>query len=316
MVDLDTSTTDWLAFVAQLGDSARVRMLRLLELEELGVGELAKIVQLPQSTVSRHLKALHEHGWIQKRSEGTASLYRVQLDVLETDQQQLWKTTRDRLRGNAALKGDDARLGEVVANRRFDSRAYFGRIGGEWQEIRAELFGNGFGGEALLSLIDPSWVVADLGCGTGDVARRLAPVLDQVIAIDREAAMLKACSKRLAGFENVHIMEGDLEQLPLEAGALDAGVISLVMHHIVDPMVIINEAARVIRPGGLLLVLDMVAHDREDYRFTMGHAHLGFDEATVASWVDASDFSRIRYRHLPPNTEGRGPGLFVASLFR
>jgi len=291
-------------------------MLRLLELEELGVGELAKIVQLPQSTVSRHLKALHEHGWIQKRSEGTASLYRVQLDVLEDDQQRLWETTRNRLGGNAALKGDDARLREVVSHRRVDSRAYFGRVGGEWQDIRTELFGTGFGKDALLSLVDPTWVVADLGCGTGDVARSLAPVLDQVIAIDREEAMLKACRKRLAEFDNVRIIEGDLERLPLEDGALDAGVLSLVMHHIAEPLVIVQEAARVIRPGGVLLVIDMVAHDREDYRFTMGHAHLGFDEAAVRSWAEGSDFARMRYRHLPPSTEGRGPGLFVASLFR
>lgn len=315
MAELDTSATEWLAFIAQLGDSARVRMLRLLELEELGVGELSRIVQLPQSTVSRHLKALHDHGWIQKRSEGTASLYRVQLDVLEADQQQLWETTRTRLSGNAALSGDEARLREVVANRRIDSRAYFGRVGGEWQEVRTELFGSGFGADALLSLINPSWVVADLGCGTGDVARRLAPVLDRVIAIDREPAMLEACRKRLAEFDNVEVMEGDLESLPLETDSLDAAVIMLVMHHMENPEAIVREAGRAIRSGGVLLVVDMVAHDREDYRFTMGHAHLGFDEAVVESWMENTDFTRVRYRCLPPNTEGKGPGLFVASLF-
>lgn len=301
--------------IAQLGDSARVRMLRLLELEELGVGELASIVQLPQSTVSRHLKALHDHRWIQKRSEGTASLYRLQLEVLEPDQKQLWETTRSRLGSNSVLSEDEVRLQEVVANRRIDSRAYFGRVGGEWQEVRTELFGNGFGADALLSLVDPKWIVADLGCGTGDVARRLAPVLDRVIAIDREPSMLKACRKRLKDLENVEIIQGDLESLPLESNSLDAAVIMLVMHHMEDPVAIVREAHRVIRKGGVLLVVDMVAHDRDDYRFTMGHAHLGFDEQDVQSWLNSTNFSNMRYRRLPPQPEGKGPGLFVASLF-
>lgn len=301
--------------IAQLGDSARVRMLRLLELEELGVGELASIVQLPQSTVSRHLKALHDHRWIQKRSEGTASLYRVQLEALDPDQKQLWETTRSRLGSNSALSEDEVRLHEVVGNRRIDSRAFFGRVGGEWQEVRTELFGIGFGADALLSLLDPTWVIADLGCGTGDVARRLAPVLDRVIAIDREPSMLTACRKRLKDLDNVEIMQGDLESLPLESGSLDAAVIMLVMHHMEDPIAIVREAHRVIRKGGVLLVVDMVAHHREDYRFTMGHEHLGFDETDVQSWLNSTDFLHMRYRRLPPQPEGKGPGLFVASLF-
>ena len=89
----------------------------------------------------------------------------------------------------------------------------------------------------------------------------------------------------------------------------------LVMHHMENPLQIVHEVGRVIRPGGVLLVVDMVAHEREDYRFTMGHAHLGFDEKTIHAWASSSDFKRASYRVLPPHTQGKGPGLFVASLF-
>ena len=314
--DKDERAVDWLAIIAQLGDFARVRMLRLLEEQELGVGELARIVQLPQSTVSRHLKALHEHDWIVKRSEGTASLYRLHRDSLEEDQLQIWETTSNRIKANPSLIDDQLRLKEVLASRRVDTRDFFGKIGGEWHDIRRDLFGTGFGFQALLGILHPDLKVADLGCGTGDVSVMLAPVVSEVFAIDREPAMLEACAKRLEEHSNVECIQADLVDLPFEDGTLDAGVIMLVLHHMSNPIDIVQEAGRAIRPGGVLLIVDMVAHDREDYRVTMGHEHLGFSEAELQSWADAAEFSQMRYRRMRPHTEGRGPGLFAAALFK
>ncbi|MFB0985231.1 MAG: metalloregulator ArsR/SmtB family transcription factor, partial [Phycisphaerales bacterium] len=199
---------EWLANLTQLGDLARVRLLRLLEQTELGVGELATAAQLPQSTVSRHLKALHDHGWILKRSEGTASLYRLDEKSLDPDFCGLWETTRNRLASSPIFADDATRLKEVLGSRRTDSRAFFGRIGGEWHEIRHELFGTGFGAEAMLGFLNPSWIVADLGCGTGDAAERLAPVVAEVVAVDREEAMLDASRKRLREFNNIRYVQG------------------------------------------------------------------------------------------------------------
>ena len=170
----DGRPDEWLQALAQLGDLARVRLLWLVELAELGVGvgELATAAQLPQSTVSRHLKALQEHGWIVKRLEGTSSYYRLRQE-LDPDLRRLWETTRDRVAEGPAFADDEARLTEVLSNRRTDSQAFFGRIGGEWHELRRELFGTGFGAEAMLGLLDPDCVIGDLGCGTGDVTERL-----------------------------------------------------------------------------------------------------------------------------------------------
>ncbi len=312
----DERPAEWLATLAQLGDVARVRLLRLVEQAELGVGELATAAQLPQSTVSRHLKALHEHGWIVKRSEGTASLYRLLPQALDADLRRLWETTRNRVADGPIFADDAARLAEVLLARRSDSQAFFGRVGGEWHEMRRELFGTGFGPEAMLGLLDPDWVVGDLGCGTGDAAERLASVVREVVAIDREPSMLEACRRRLGEHDNIRFVESDLMALPLPDASLDAAVIMLVLHHVADPVAVLAEVGRVLKPRGRVLVVDMVSHERDEYRHDMGHQHLGFDEAAVASWEVGAGFVRSTWRRLRPSREGKGPGLFAAGLFR
>ena len=307
---------EWLETLSLLGDVARVRLLRLVEQAELGVGELAIAAQLPQSTVSRHLKALHEHGWIIKRVEGTASFYRLLPKALDADLRQLWETTRDRVIASPVFTDDANRLKQVLASRRGDSQAFFGRIGGEWHEMRRELFGTGFGPEAMLGLFDPDWVVADLGCGTGDVSQRLAPIVREVIAIDREPAMLDACRKRLGKADGIQFIEADLTALPLEDGSLDAAVIMLVLHHIAEPLKVMVETSRVLKPGGRALIVDMVGHERDDYRHDMGHQHLGFNEQMVRGWAAPAGFDRSTWRRLPSSPEGKGPGLFAAGFFK
>ena len=307
---------EWLATLAQLGDLARARPLRLVEQAELGVGELAAAAQLPQSTVSRHLKALHEHGWIIKRSEGASSFYRLLPQSLDPDLRRLWENTRDRVASGPGFADDAARLSEVLASRRTDSQAFFGRVGGEWHEMRQELFGTGFGPEAMLGLLDPDWVVADLGCGTGDATERIAPVVREVIAVDREPAMLQACRKRLGSRNNIRFVEAALRSLPLENASLDAAVIMLVLHHLPDPVAVLTEISRVLRPGGRVLVVDMVSHEREEYRHDMGHQHLGFEESIVRGWTATAGFDRSTWRRLRPSPGGRGPGLFAAGLFK
>ncbi|MBC03736.1 MAG: ArsR family transcriptional regulator [Phycisphaerae bacterium] len=307
---------EWLATLSLLGDVARVRLLRLVEQAELGVGELAIAAQLPQSTVSRHLKALHEHGWIVKRVEGTASFYRLVPGALDADLRQLWETTRDRVISGPVFTDDANRLEQVLSSRRGDSQGFFGRIGGEWHEMRRELFGTGFGPEAMLGLIDPDWVVADLGCGTGDVSQRLAPIVREVIAVDREPAMLEACRKRLDGADGIRYVEADLAELPLSEGSIDAAVIMLVLHHVAEPLEVLAEVSRVLRPGGCALIVDMVRHERDEYRHDMGHLHLGFDEQTVSGWAEPAGFARSTWRRLSSSPEGKGPGLFAAGFFK
>jgi ArsR family transcriptional regulator len=269
---------------------------------------------MPQSTVSRHLKLLHDAGWIERRSEGTASLYRMDRDTLPPSAAALWEVVRAQLAASPTLEEDDRRLAEVLAERRTDSREFFGRLGGEWDRLRRELFGDSFTAEALLGFLDPGWVVADLGCGSGSTAEYLAPVVRRVIAVDREPAMIAAARKRLARYGNVVFREDDVTALSLPDGHADAAILSLVMVYVPDPLAAVRETARILRPGGCAMIVDMVAHDRESYRHTMGHQHLGFDEAEVARWAAAAGLAAPRYLRLRPDTAARGPGLFAATM--
>jgi ubiquinone/menaquinone biosynthesis C-methylase UbiE/DNA-binding transcriptional ArsR family regulator len=289
----------------------RVRLLRLLELEELGVGELERVLQVPQSTVSRHLKLLRDAGWVQLRKDGTASLVALS-DALDADARNLWELVKAQTDGDHA--DDGLRLAAVLAAREVDSRAFFGRVAGQWHQLRQELFGHGFMGAALAALLPRELVVADLGCGTGEALEALAPVVDRLIGVDREPAMLEAARRRLVGQPHVELRQGSLEEPPLEAGEIDVALIMLVLHHVQDPGAALAGAARALRAGGRVVVLDMVAHDRDEYRRTMGHAHLGFEEAQIRRWGREAGLELRSWRVLAPDPEASGPLLFLGVL--
>jgi ArsR family transcriptional regulator len=177
--------------------------------------------------------------------------------------------------------------------------------------MRLELFGRR-ADVALLGLLDESWTVADLGCGTGAVAQALAPFVRQVIAVDESSAMLGAARKRLHGAGNVDLRNGRLEALPLADGEVDVALLFLVLHYAAEPAKVIAEAVRVLRPGGRLLVLDMMPHDRQDLKQTMGHLWQGFDSKTLGGWMESAGLEGFRYNPLPADTEAKGPLLFAA----
>jgi ArsR family transcriptional regulator len=138
----------------------------------------------------------------------------------------------------------------------------------------------------------------------------------RVVAVDASAEMLAAARRRLAGVETVELRRGDLEQLPVDDDELDVAVLFLVLHYIVEPARALAEAARALRPGGRLLVVDMMPHDREEYRQQMGHVWLGFAEAQLADLLREAGLEAVRYRPLPADAEAKGPVLFAASAIR
>jgi ArsR family transcriptional regulator len=299
-----------------LSDMTRLRVLRLLESEALSVGELAQVLQLPQSTVSRHLKVLAETMWVVRRSEGTAGFYRMLLDDLSAESRALWVAVREQIPGTHEVEEDQRRLRSVLAERRTDSLSFFGRFAGEWDHLRNELFGGRFTSLALLSLLRSDWTVADLGCGTGNASELLAPVVERVVAVDVSGPMLDAARERLKDAANVTFVEAVAEKLPIPDRTIDAAVAVLVLHHIADPAAFLGESARVLRTaraGGTLLIVDMVEHDRAEYRQTMGHQHLGFSSQAMTRLLKTAGFTDIHYRELPSEPDAKGPGLFVAT---
>lgn len=302
--------------LAALGDLTRCRMLLALERQELTVSELCAVVQLPQSTVSRHLKTLLDESWLTSRRDGTSRLYTLALDDLDPAARRLWLLVRDQVAATPAADQDHRRLRGVLAGRRTRSQAFFSSAAGRWDKVRDELFGSTYHLRALVGLVDPEWIVGDLGCGTGQVSEALAPYVRRVIAIDESGEMLKAARRRLKPYANVQVQRGDLEALPIDDGRLDAAVLLLVLHHVAEPGNALREAARVLRPGGRLLIGDMLPHDREQYRQQMGHVWLGFAEAQMQEYLEEAGFSGVQIRPLPPDPAAKGPTIFVATAER
>jgi ubiquinone/menaquinone biosynthesis C-methylase UbiE len=233
---------------------------------------------LPQSTVSRHLKTLLDAGWVTSRREATSRYYTLRIEGRGQSARRLWTLLRDQVGGTAAADQDARRLRTVITQRQSKSREFFESAAGQWDKLRDDLFGRASHLQALPGLLDPDWTIGDLGCGTGQVAALLAPFVARVVAVDRSEDMLQAARRRLRECSNVEVRRGELESLPIADGELDAATLLLVLHHLPGPAEALREAARVLRPGGTVLICDMLPHDREEYRQQMGHVWLGFGE--------------------------------------
>jgi ArsR family transcriptional regulator len=290
-------------------------MLLLLDRHELTVSELCGIVQLPQSTVSRHLRALADGGWVAARAEGTSHPYVMTRD-LDPAARRLWLLVREQVGQTAAAQQDARRLQSVLADRRTKSQEFFSSSAGGWDRLRAELFGDRFHLFALGALAGDSWVVGDLGCGTGQVSAALAPFVSRIVAVDASAAMLQAARKRLRAHDNVDLRRGELEELPLDDGRLDLAVLTLVLHHVPEPERALREVCRVLKPGGRAAIVDMMPHDREVYRQQMGHVWLGFEDETLRTLLKGAGFEDLRIVPLPTEPAAKGPALFVATAHR
>ena len=301
------------AKLSAIADEVRLRAARLLEAEELTVGELAEVLQLPQSTASRNLKTLASAGWLTSRQMGTSTLYRLTLDDLGAGERALWVALRQQTEGEAWVEEDDRRLGSVLEARKTDSIGFFGRVGGEWDKVRRDLFGDGFTANAMLSLIPSEWTLADLGCGTGNASAHIAPHVKEVIAVDQSETMLESAARRLEGHTNVRFVRGSFESIPLGDASVDACIAALVFHHIDELGGPFREMRRITRPGGTALVIDMFEHGRSEYRDTMGHRHLGFSEETITELFTASGFAPPRIYAIPVRKGSKGPSLFSAS---
>ena len=302
--------------LAALADPTRSRLLLLLDRHELTVGELCSALQLPQSTVSRHLKTLADESWVTARAEGTSRRYTMPGSALDPNARRLWHLVRDQVGATPSARQDLSRAERVLHERRTTSQSFFSTRAGQWDKVRAELYGSSADLTPLAALLDPTWTVGDFGCGTGQTTAALAPFVERVIAVDESSAMLGAARKRLAGNDNVEVRGGRLEDLPIDDASLDAAVLSLVLHFVVDPTLVLTEAARVLKAGAPLLVVDMLPHERDDYRAAMGHLWLGFAAEQLSAWFTDAGFENTRVVPLPPDPAAKGPSLFTARAVR
>jgi ubiquinone/menaquinone biosynthesis C-methylase UbiE/DNA-binding transcriptional ArsR family regulator len=296
-----------------LADPTRLRLLRLLERHELGVAELCDVVQLPQSTVSRHLKMLGDEGWVRSRSEKTANLYSMPVAELDSGARRLWQVAREQMDGWIALSQDQLRLTRRLDAKSQGAQRFFAGAAGEWDRMRAALYGTLFAREALLALLPREWAVADLGCGTGTLTTELAGLVRRVYGVDQSAAMLKTARRRTAELGNVDLRQGSLEVLPLEDACCDAALAILALTYVADVPRALREAARILRPGARLVLVDLLRHDREDFRRQLGQQHPGFEPDVLCGWLKDAGLTEPHCRPLAPEAGAKGPALVLAS---
>lgn len=286
-----------------VSDPVRLRLLQLLSAEELSVGELVRILDLPQSSVSRHLKALKEEGLVADRPEGPATYYRASIEADVGDgETHLRDALAGMLREGELSPADRDGLARVLALRTATGDQFFDRIGLRWDVLREECFGPTFHLEAFIGLLPADWTVADLGTGTGYLLPVLGRHFQRVVAVDNSRAMLDLAERRVteAGVQNrVELKEGTLEQLPLSNGEVDLAVALLMLHHLPDVPAALVEVARVLKPDGQLLVVDLHEHTNETFRVRMADRRSGIAPAQLYTWLQAAGFQHSRHWDLP-----------------
>lgn len=306
-----TASLDWLTTLA---DATRVRLLCLLEQEELSVSELCSVVQLPQSTVSRHLKVLIADQWLASRRDGTNHLYRIDRSLWNENRDSLWQWVRQQA-DSPTTELDQQRLAGVLAERS-RSEVFFSSAAEQWDKLRVELFGKQLDAVAMAACLPSNAVVGELGCGSAPLCQLVAPFVETAYAIDNSVAMLSAARSSLAHYNNVHLRSGTLTDLPLEDSILDAAWLVLVLAYLPDPVAVLREVARVLKPNRSLVMVDLLPHERTAYKLEMGHLRLGVNREVLTDWLEQAGLKLMRYFPIPPDSQAKGPALFSAVATR
>ena len=285
-----------------VADPNRLRILLLLRDEELSVAELQEILAMGQSTISTHLSLLKQAGLVEDRRTGKSSLYRINAGAAEGILADLLNETRHEI-PEAGV--DQAAMRRVLRKRQDRMRAFFdsvaGRLGKDyvpgksWKSLA----------EALLRLMPPM-VIADLGAGEGAFALLLAQRAAKVIAVDTSAKMIEVGRDQALrhGIENVEFRLGDMEELPIDSASVDIVFFSQSLHHALHPERAVTEAARILKPSGRIVILDLVKHRFEEARELYADEWLGFSEPELEAMLEKAGFLNVQTSvvHKEPET--------------
>src|SRR5882757_4385918 len=276
-----------------LSDPTRLRLVALLEREELSVNELQEVTRLGQSRISTHLGLLADCEMVSSRREGKRTFYKLNpnADAVAGEFIQL------AIRGAHELaehSHDQINLKRVLNRRKEQAQVYFNQIAGRFDRV----YGPGRSWQAfghLLLRILPPLIVADLGAGEGLLSELIARRAKKVIAVDNSEKIVAfgAAKAKKNGLKNLEFRLGDLENPPIEADSVDLVVLSQALHHAAEPAKAIAATHRILKPGGQLLVLDLLKHKFEQAHELYGDRWLGFAESDLHRWLEAAGFKKI-----------------------
>ena len=295
------------ATLKSAGEPTRLRILALLGEAELTVSDLTEILRQSQPRLSRHLRLLTEAGLVDRFREGSWAFFRL---GERGGTSELARTLIGRLKtDDAIVLRDRERLAAVRANRAAAAQNYFRRHAAEWDRIRRLHVADAAVESAIRAALadKPIRSLLDLGTGTGRMLELFGPDIERGLGLDLSLDMLALARARLdrAGLRHCSVRHGDIYDLALPRDSFDVVIIHQVLHFLDDSARAIAEAARVLRPGGRLLVVDFAPHDLEFLREEHAHRRLGFAAETVTQWLEAAGLDVLRQETLPPGPQGK-----------
>ena len=282
-----------------LADATRLRILALLRSMELSVGELAQVLGQSQPRVSRHVKILCDAGLAERRKEGSWVFVALG-DPARTGPMLAALDGWSDSTPDHWMVADTARLAAVRADRAAAAGEWFEANAGQWDAIRSLHVAESEVEQAIARVLGQGRLgrLIDIGTGTGRMLELFAPAADTALGIDRSSEMLRLARVKLASVPNTELRQADLYALPLGDAAADVAIIHHVLHFAQQPGAAIGEAARVLLPGGRLLIADFAPHDREELRAREGHTRLGFSDEQMLGWFDAASLAPVQVETL------------------
>ncbi|GJE59824.1 ArsR/SmtB family transcription factor [Methylobacterium trifolii] len=299
------SFPDALGVLRAAAEETRLRILALLSDGELSVSDLTDILGQSQPRISRHLKLLVEAGLVERHREGAWAFFRLSehraglVDPLIAGLE----------RGSAPLSEDRARLEAVRTQRAETAQTFFARLAPKWDQLRSLHVPEAMVEAAVLEALGPRPIrsLIDLGTGTGRMLGLLAPRAGRATGLDSSHAMLSVARANLErmGLSRVDLRQGDIHAPPFGRGSFDLVLVHQVLHYLDDPARALREAARLVAPGGRMLVVDFAPHDLEFLRESQAHRRLGFAAEQVAGWLEEAGLGTVETRDLAPTEQAQ-----------
>ncbi len=280
---------EMLKYFKALSDSTRIRLVNVLIHYELSVNELVALTDMGQSRISRHLKILMDSEILECRRDGVWAFYSVSKN---SNGRKFIDAVKYLFEEEHPLTQDLLTAKRLIEDRKIKTMQFFNTIAQNWDHLKKDILGKFDLNTAILTHMPPCKTAVDLGCGTGELLSHMTSAAAHVIGVDSSARMIDQARQRFINTRvNPDLRLGELEHLPLSDNEADCAVISMVLHHMSNPVNAMLEINRILKPGGILIIADFEKHANENMRNTYGDRWLGFHRHEIADFLATSGFS-------------------------